>query len=104
MVLVVFEGSQAPCSTSTTAHIRFVTSSNTWRAGRAGAGVGPGSLDDVWASPRLPTRVGAGPFPTELDDPLGAQLREAGSEFGTTTGRARGRAGSIWLRCATQSG
>jgi adenylosuccinate synthase len=33
--------------------------------------------------------VGAGPFPTELDDPLGAQLREAGGEFGTTTGRAR---------------
>ena len=52
--------------------------------------MGPGSLDDVWGIAKAyTTRVGAGPFPTELDDPLGEQLREAGGEFGTTTGRAR---------------
>ncbi len=52
--------------------------------------MGPGSLDDVWGIAKAyTTRVGAGPFPTELDEALGERIREAGGEFGTTTGRPR---------------
>ncbi len=55
-----------------------------------GAGVGPTAIDEVWGIAKAyATRVGAGPFPTELDDDLGERIREAGGEFGTTTGRAR---------------
>ena len=55
-----------------------------------GAGVGPSAIDEVWGIAKAyATRVGAGPFPTELDDELGERIREAGGEFGTTTGRAR---------------
>ena len=47
-------------------------------------------IDEVWGIAKAyATRVGAGPFPTELDDPLGDRIREAGGEFGTTTGRPR---------------
>src|ERR671937_171033 len=69
----------------------FVTSSNPI-AGAAcvGAGVGPADIDEVWGVAKAyATRVGAGPFPTELDDDLGARLRERGGERGTTTGRDR---------------
>jgi adenylosuccinate synthase len=69
----------------------FVTSSNPV-AGAAcvGAGVGPRDIDVIWGVAKAyATRVGAGPFPTELDDAVGAGLRERGGEFGTTTGRAR---------------
>jgi adenylosuccinate synthase len=69
----------------------FVTSSNPI-AGSAciGAGVGPRDIDEAWGITKAyVTRVGAGPFPTELDDEMGERLREAGGEFGTTTGRAR---------------
>ena len=69
----------------------FVTSSNPV-AGAAciGTGVGPKDIDEIWGVAKAyATRVGAGPFPTELDDELGDTLREAGGEFGTTTGRAR---------------
>ena len=55
-----------------------------------GAGVGPKDIDEVWGVAKAyATRVGAGPFPTEIDDELGDQLREAGGEYGTTTGRPR---------------
>ena len=55
-----------------------------------GAGVGPKSIDHVWGITKAyTTRVGAGPFPSELHDGLGEQIREAGHEFGTTTGRPR---------------
>ena len=55
-----------------------------------GAGVGPRSIDEVWGIAKAyATRVGAGPFPTELDDEAGKHMREVGGEFGTTTGRAR---------------
>src|SRR5215211_6057146 len=48
------------------------------------------ALDEVWGVAKAYcTRVGAGPFPTELDDALGERIRKAGGEFGTTTGRAR---------------
>jgi adenylosuccinate synthase len=67
--------------------------------------VGPGALDEVWGIAKAyTTRVGAGPFPTELDDELGEQLREAGQEFGTTTGRPRrtGWLDLVALRYATR--
>jgi adenylosuccinate synthase len=55
-----------------------------------GAGVGPRDIDVIWGVAKAyATRVGAGPFPTELDDEVGADIRERGGEFGTTTGRAR---------------
>ena len=69
----------------------FVTSSNPV-AGSAcvGAGVGPRSIDEVWGVAKAyATRVGAGLFPTELEDELGERIRDVGGEFGTTTGRAR---------------
>ena len=52
--------------------------------------MGPKDIDEVWGIAKAyATRVGAGPFPTELDDELGERMRQAGGEFGTTTGRAR---------------
>ena len=69
----------------------FVTSSNPV-AGAAcvGAGVGPADIDEVWGVAKAyATRVGAGPFPSELDDEVGRRLLERGHEYGTTTGRQR---------------
>src|ERR1700733_5083040 len=69
----------------------FVTSSNPV-AGAAciGAGVGPKDIDEVWGIAKAySTRVGAGPFPTELQGPLADEMRERGGEYGTTTGRPR---------------
>ncbi|HEY2636315.1 MAG TPA: adenylosuccinate synthetase, partial [Solirubrobacteraceae bacterium] len=69
----------------------FVTSSNPVAASACiGSGVGPRDIDEVWGITKAyATRVGAGPFPTELTDELGDQLRERGGEYGTTTGRSR---------------
>ena len=69
----------------------FVTSSNTTVGGAAaGTGIGPGAIDYVLGIVKAyTTRVGAGPFPTELDDEVGRRLREVGHEFGATTGRPR---------------
>jgi adenylosuccinate synthase len=89
--LVVFEGAQGAMLDIDHGTYPFVTSSNPV-AGAAcvGAGVGPKDIDHVWGIAKAyATRVGAGPFPTELDDELGDQIRAAGGEFGTTTGRAR---------------
>ena len=69
----------------------FVTSSNTV-AGQAavGCGIGPGAVDYVLGITKAyTTRVGSGPFPTELDDEIGQLLGERGNEFGTVTGRKR---------------
>jgi adenylosuccinate synthase len=69
----------------------FVTSSNT-TAGAActGAGLPPSKIDRVLGVAKAyTTRVGSGPFPTELDDAMGEKLREIGAEFGATTGRPR---------------
>src|SRR3954466_3976355 len=88
---VIFEGAQATLLALHHGTYPFVTSSNPI-AGAAcvGAGVGPKDIDEVWGIAKAyVTRVGAGPFPTELDDEMGNRLREAGGEFGTTTGRAR---------------
>ncbi|MEM7522825.1 MAG: adenylosuccinate synthetase, partial [Pseudomonadota bacterium] len=69
----------------------FVTSSNVISGQAAtGVGVGPGSIDFVLGIVKAyTTRVGEGPFPTELDDDDGQRLGERGHEFGTTTGRKR---------------
>ncbi|XZF15114.1 adenylosuccinate synthase [Chitinophagaceae bacterium MMS25-I14] len=69
----------------------FVTSSNTIAAGVcSGLGVAPSTIGEVYGiSKAYCTRVGGGPFPTELLDKTGDDLREAGSEFGATTGRPR---------------
>src|SRR3954449_6459607 len=89
--LVVFEGAQAAMLDIDHGTYPFVTSSNPV-AGAAcvGTGVGPKDIDVVWGVAKAyTTRVGAGPFPTELDDDLGREIRERGGEVGTTTGRAR---------------
>jgi adenylosuccinate synthase len=88
---LIFEGAQATMLDLDHGTYPFVTSSNPV-AGAAcvGAGVGPTDIDEVWGVAKAyATRVGAGPFPTELEDEVGAHLRERGGEFGTTTGRER---------------
>jgi adenylosuccinate synthase len=88
---VIFEGAQGTLLDLDHGTYPFVTSSNPI-AGAAcvGAGVGPADIDEVWGVAKAyATRVGAGPFPTELDDDLGAHIRERGNERGTTTGRER---------------
>ena len=88
---VIFEGAQGTLLDLDHGTYPFVTSSNPI-AGAAcvGAGVGPADIDEVWGVAKAyATRVGAGPFPTELDDELGAYIRERGGERGTTTGRDR---------------
>lgn len=69
----------------------FVTSSNTIAAGVcAGLGIAPSQIGEVYGITKAYcTRVGSGPFPTELHDETGEALRKAGSEFGATTGRPR---------------
>src|SRR5215212_6859607 len=88
---VIFEGAQGTLLDIDHGTYPFVTSSNPVAASAAtGTGVGPKDLDEVWGVAKAyATRVGSGPFPTELDDELGAAMREAGGEYGTTTGRAR---------------
>ena len=88
---VLFEGAQATMLDLDHGTYPFVTSSNPVAgAATVGAGVGPADINEVWGVAKAyATRVGAGPFPTELDDELGAHLRELGGEVGTTTGRDR---------------
>jgi adenylosuccinate synthase len=89
--LVLFEGAQGALLDIDHGTYPFVTSSNPV-AGAAciGAGVGPKDIDEVWGIAKAyGTRVGAGPFPTELDGPLADEIRERGGEYGTTTGRSR---------------
>jgi adenylosuccinate synthase len=89
--MVVFEGAQGALLDIDHGTYPFVTSSNPV-AGAAciGAGVGPKDIDEVWGVTKAySTRVGAGPFPTELEGPLADELRDRGGEYGTTTGRPR---------------
>jgi adenylosuccinate synthase len=88
---VLFEGAQGTLLDIDHGTYPFVTSSNPVAASAAtGTGAGPKDLDEIWGVTKAyATRVGAGPFPTELDDELGSAIREAGGEYGTTTGRAR---------------
>ncbi len=93
---VIFEGAQATLLDLDHGTYPFVTSSNPIAgAATVGAGIGPTDIKEVWGVAKAyTTRVGAGPFPTELEDEIGDQLVEQGHEFGTTTGRRR-RAG--WM-------
>ena len=88
---ILFEGAQGALLDVDFGTYPFVTSSNVI-AGQAavGTGVGPGAIDFVLGIVKAyTTRVGEGPFPTELDDEDGQRLGERGHEFGTTTGRKR---------------
>ena len=88
---VVFEGAQGALLDIDHGTYPFVTSSNPI-AGAAcvGAGIGPTLIDEVWGIAKAyTTRVGSGPFPSEIDDEVGDKIREVGGEFGTTTGRPR---------------
>ncbi len=88
---LLFEGAQATMLDNDFGTYPFVTSSNTI-AGQAavGAGVGMKNIDKVVGVVKAyTTRVGAGPFPTELFDADGDRIRETGHEFGTVTGRPR---------------
>lgn len=88
---VVFEGAQGTLLDQCHGTVPFVTSSNTISgAVCTGCGVGPRSIDHVLAVCKAySTRVGSGPFPTELNDETGEYIRKAGHEFGTVTGRPR---------------
>jgi adenylosuccinate synthase len=88
---VIFEGAQGAMLDIDHGTYPFVTSSNPLSgAACVGTGVGPKSIDEVWGVAKAyTTRVGAGPFPSELHDAMGEMIRERGAEFGTTTGRAR---------------
>jgi len=88
---ILFEGAQGTLLDIDHGTYPFVTSSNPTAGGAAiGAGIGPTKIKGVLGVVKAyTTRVGEGPFPTELNDSIGEELREAGHEFGTTTGRAR---------------
>jgi adenylosuccinate synthase len=88
---VLFEGGQATMLDVDHGTYPFVTSSNATSGGAAtGSGVAPNRMERVIAVAKAyATRVGAGPFPTELFDASGEFLRSRGFEFGTTTGRPR---------------
>jgi len=88
---ILFEGAQGTLLDIDHGTVPFVTSSNTV-AGQAsaGSGMGPGSLNYILGITKAyTTRVGSGPFPTELLDEVGQGLGERGHEFGTVTGRQR---------------
>ena len=88
---VLFEGGQATMLDVDHGTYPFVTSSNSTSGGAStGSGVAPNRIERVIAVVKAyTTRVGSGPFPTELHDSLGEFLRAQGAEFGTTTGRPR---------------
>ena len=88
---LLFEGAQGTHLDIDHGTYPFVTSSNASAGGAlTGTGVGPTAIDGVIGITKAyTTRVGSGPFPTELSDASGEYLRKQGSEFGATTGRAR---------------
>ncbi|MCG9969006.1 adenylosuccinate synthase [Pelotomaculum terephthalicicum JT] len=88
---ILFEGAQGTLLDLDYGTYPFVTSSNpTAGAACIGAGIGPTKIDRVLGVMKAyTTRVGEGPFPTELNDEVGAFMRDKGGEFGTTTGRSR---------------
>jgi len=89
--VVLFEGGQATMLDVDHGTYPFVTSSNATAGGAStGSGVGPSQLKSIIGIVKAyTTRVGSGPFPTELFDESGEFLRKTGFEFGTTTGRPR---------------
>lgn len=88
---VLFEGAQGAMLDIDHGTYPFVTSSTTVSANAAsGSGVSPLMIDEVFGVVKAyTTRVGEGPFPTELHDDVGQKIAQKGGEFGTTTGRAR---------------
>ncbi len=88
---IMFEGAQGTLLDIDHGTYPYVTSSNTTSGGAAtGTGVGPRNFDYILGITKAyTTRVGSGPFPTELFDDLGEHLAKRGHEFGATTGRAR---------------
>jgi adenylosuccinate synthase len=88
---ILFEGAQGSLLDVDHGTYPYVTSSNTVAGNAcAGAGIGPTQIDLVLGvSKAYTTRVGGGPFPTELSDDIGEMLREKGGEYGATTGRPR---------------
>src|SRR5262249_31499337 len=105
---VLFEGAQGTLLDVDHGTYPFVTSSNTV-AGQAatGAGIGPGAIGYVLGITKAyTTRVGAGPFPSELKDEIGQRLGERGHEFGTVTGRKRrcGWFDAVAVRQAVKTG
>ena len=88
---LLFEGAQGALLDIDHGTYPFVTSSNTIAGGAcSGAGVGPSTISYVLGITKAyTTRVGGGPFPTELFDEVGTHLSSRGHEFGSTTGRAR---------------
>ncbi|MDE0420225.1 MAG: adenylosuccinate synthase [Gammaproteobacteria bacterium] len=88
---ILFEGAQGTLLDIDLGTYPFVTSSNTTVGGAAvGSGFGPRFLDYILGTTKAyATRVGSGPFPTELFDDVGERLAKRGNEFGATTGRPR---------------
>ncbi|HKS45576.1 MAG TPA: adenylosuccinate synthase [Amycolatopsis sp.] len=88
---VLLEGSQGTLLDVDHGTYPFVTSSNPTSGGASvGSGIGPGRITTVLGILKAyTTRVGSGPFPTELHDEMGEHLRKVGGEFGVTTGRSR---------------
>ncbi|PZR08911.1 MAG: adenylosuccinate synthase [Archangium gephyra] len=103
---ILFEGAQGTLLDIDHGTYPFVTSSNTVAGNAAvGSGLGPTVIDRVMGITKAyTTRVGSGPFPTELTDALGDRLRKVGDEFGATTGRPRrcGWLDTVVLRYATR--
>lgn len=88
---VLFEGAQGMLLDIDHGTYPYVTSSNTTAGGVCtGAGIGPTMINSaIGIAKAYTTRVGKGPFPTELEDEVGEWIREKGHEYGTTTGRSR---------------
>jgi adenylosuccinate synthase len=88
---ILLEGAQGTMLDIDNGTYPFVTSSNAVAGGAcAGAGIGPTHIASaIGIAKAYTTRVGGGPFPTELEDEIGQQLRDAGAEYGSTTGRPR---------------
>lgn len=105
---VLFEGAQGIALDLDLGTYPFVTSSSTVAGGAcAGAGVGPTQIQDVLGVTKAyVTRIGTGPFPTEMPKPLADSLREKGQEYGATTGRPRrmGWLDLVQLKRAVQMG
>ncbi len=101
---VLFEGAQGTFLDLDCGTYPYVTSSHPTAGGAClGTGIGPRHIQSVLGVAKAyTTRVGAGPFPTELDNEVGARIREAGQEYGTTTGRGR-RCGWLDLVALRQS-
>ena len=103
---VLLEGAQGSMLDVDHGTYAFVTSSSTTSGGAAiGVGIAPRSIHAALGIVKAyTTRVGNGPLPTELDEPLGSRIRELGNEFGATTGRPRrcGWFDSVVVRYATR--